>query len=260
MRFFRELADSLSNFKAYGFFCRRGFGRTLAYLLLLSLGLGSLGFVGVWRTFSRDADDLAVWLKEKAPDFTLSKGMFATDPETMAVYQKEGELILVIGASRGFSDSLTASYARGIIIYGDRAVVTGGGGQKREMRFKDYPDMKVDKNEILATLDNRALLGLFTFVFWMIFYFTGKLFSALFLTGLGMNFRPLLRMTIPFGDIYKLAVHSLTLGMVLDALLAMLGIEFPYFFILYYLMSASYLWQGMRQVRDQDMSAAGLRG
>jgi hypothetical protein len=120
--------------------------------------------------------------------------------------------------------------------------------------------MKVDKNEILATLDNRALLGLFTFVFWMIFYFTGKLFSALFLTGLGMNFRPLLRMTIPFGDIYKLAVHSLTLGMVLDALLAMLGIEFPYFFILYYLMSASYLWQGMRQVRDQDMSAAGLRG
>jgi hypothetical protein len=48
--------------------------------------------------------------------------------------------------------------------------------------------------------------------------------------------------------------------MVQDALLAMLGSEFPYFFILYYLMSASYLWQGMRQVRDQDMSAAGLRG
>lgn len=259
MWFFRELADSLSNLKAYGFFCRQGFGRTLTYLLLLSLGLGSLGFVGVWRAFNRDADDLAVWLKEKAPDFALSKGVFTVDPETTVVYRKEGDLILVIGARKDFSDSITAGYARGIILYGDRAVVTGGDGQKREMRFKDYADMKVDKKEILATLDNRALLGLFTFVFWMVFYFAGKLFSALFLTGLGMNFRSLLRMTMPFGDIYKLAVHSLTLGMMLNTLLALRGIDFPYFFILYYLMSASYLWQGMRQVRDQDMSAAGLR-
>lgn len=259
MRFFRELKDSLSNFKAYPFFCRRGFGRTLAYLLVLSLGLGSLSFVGTWRAFNRDADDLSVWLKEKAPDFNLAKGVFATSPETTVVYRQEGDLILVLGAKSDFNDSLTAGYARGIIVYSDRVAVTGSGGQSRELKFKDYGEMKVEKRKILDALDNRNLLGISIFIFWMTFYVIGKLFSALFLAGLGMNFHSLLRMAMPFGDIYKLAVHSLTLGMVLDALLIMLGMEFPYFFVLYYLMSASYLWQGMGQVRDQDMSAAGLR-
>lgn len=259
MHLLGELINSLTNFKAYPFFRQQGFGRTLIYLLLLSLVFGSVGFVGTWRTFNRDADELTLWLKEKAPDFNLNKGAFVTNPETTAVFRKEGDLILVLGAKRDFNDSLTNNYVRGIILYGDRVVVTGGEGQKRELRFKDYGEMKVDKKEILATLDNRAFLGIFMFVFWMVFYFVGKLFSALFLTGLGLNYKAFLRFNISFGDVYKLSIRALSLGMILDAFLNLSGIDFPYFFIIYYLMAASYLWLGMRAVRDDDMTAAGLK-
>jgi|GEM_PF-2809126 len=259
MHLLGELINSLTNFKAYPFFRQQGFGRTLIYLLLLSLVFGSVGFVGTWRAFNRDADDLTVWLKEKAPDFNLNKGVFITNPETTAVFRKEGDLILVLGAKSDFNDSLANNYVRGIIIYGDRVVVTGGEGQRREMRFKDYGDMKVGKKEILATMDNRTLLGVFMFVFWMVFYFVGKLFSALFLTGLGLNYKAFLRFNISFCDVYKLSIRALSLGMIFDALLNLSGIDFPYFFIIYYLMAASYLWLGMRAVRDDDMTAAGLK-
>jgi hypothetical protein len=127
------------------------------------------------------------------------------------------------------------------------------------MRFGDYREMKVDKKEILAALDNRPLLGAFMFVFWISFYFAGKLVSALFLTGLGLNFKAFLRFNIAFGDVYKLSIRALTLGMGLDALLNLSGMDFPYFFVLYYLMAASYLWLGMKAVRDAEMTAAGLK-
>jgi hypothetical protein len=259
MHLLGELINSLTNFKAYAFFRQQGFGRTLIYLLLLSLAFGSIGFVGTWRAFNRDADDLTVWLKEKAPEFNLAKGIFTTSPETMVIYRKEGDLILVLGAKSDLNDSLTAGYARGIIVYSDRVAVTGSEGQRRELKFKDYGEMKVDKKEILDALDNRAFLGIFMFVFWMIFYFAGKLFSALFLTGLGLNYKAFLRFNISFGDVYKLSIRALSLGIILDALLNLSGIDFPYFFIIYYLMAASYLWLGMRSVRDDDMTAAGLK-
>jgi len=116
-----------------------------------------------------------------------------------------------------------------------------------------------DKKEILAALANRGMLGFFMAVFWMIIYLGGKLLSALFIAGLGMNFKAILRMNMPFGDIYKLSIRALSLGMVLDAMLSLSGIDFPYFFILYYLMAASYLWLGMKAVSDEDMTAAGLK-
>jgi len=259
MRFFGELINSISNFKAYGFFRRQGFLRTLGYLLFLSLFFGSIGFIQTWRTFNRDADDLSEWLTRQAPDFALVKGVFTTSPESTAVYRKEGDFILVIGAKPDFNDSLLAGYPRGVLLYADRVVVSGEEGQKRDMPFKDYGDLKVNRKEILAALANRGMLSFFMAAFWMIIYLAGKLLSALFIAGLGMNFKVIMRMNMPFGDIYKLSIRALSLGIVLDALLNLSGIDFPYFFILYYLMAASYLWLGIKAVSDEDMTAAGLK-
>lgn len=259
MQLFRELINSVSNFKAYGLFRQQGFLRTLGYLLFISLVFGSISFIRPWGTFNSDADDLASWLTSQAPDFALTKGVFSTSPETTAVYRKEGDLILVIGVKPGFNDSLLAGFPRGILLYADRVVISGGEGQKRDMPFKDYGDLKVDKKEILAALANRGMLSFFMAVFWMIIYLAGKLLSALFITGLGMNFKALMRMNMPFGDIYKLSIRALSLGIILDALLSLSGIDFPYFFILYYLMAASYLWLGMKAVSDEDMTSAGLK-
>lgn len=259
MHLFVELINSLTNFKAYGFFRQQGFLRTLGYLLFLCLVFGSISFIRPWKTFNSDADDLAGWLTGQAPDFSLARGVFTTSPETTAVYRKEGDFILVLGAKNSFNDSLLAGFPRGILLYADRLVLSGGEGQKRDMPFKDYGDLKVDKKEILAALANRGMLGFFMAAFWMIIYLAGKLLSALFIAGLGMNFKAIMRMNMPFGDIYKLSIRALSLGMVLDALLSLSGIDFPYFFILYYLMAASYLWLGMKAVSDEDMTAAGLK-
>lgn len=259
MHLFGELINSVSNFKAYGFFRQQGFLRTLGYLLFLCLVFGSISFIRPWRTFNNDADDLAGWLTSQAPDFSLARGVFTTSPETTVVYRKEGDFILVLGAKSDFNDSLLAGFPRGILLYADRLVLSGGEGQKRDMPFKDYGDLKVDKKEILAALANRGMLGFFMAAFWMIIYLAGKLLSALFIAGLGMNFKAIMRMNMPFGDIYKLSIRALSLGIILDALLSLSGIDFPYFFILYYLMAASYLWLGMKAVSDEDMTAAGLK-
>ena len=138
MHLFGELINSVSNFKAYGFFRQQGFLRTMGYLLFLCLVFGSISFIRPWKTFNNDADELTVWLKEKAPDFSLAKGVFTTSPETTAVYRKEGDFILVLGAKSSFNDSLLAGFPRGILLYADRLVLSGGEGQKRDMPFKDY--------------------------------------------------------------------------------------------------------------------------
>jgi len=259
MSLFKELIYSISNFKAYGVFRQQSFGRTWLYLLFLSLIFGSIGFIQPWRTFNGDADDLSGWLNSQAPDFALAKGVFTISPETTAVYRKEGDFILVLGARADFNDSLLSNFSRGVLLYGDRIVVSGGEGQKRELPFKDYLDLKIDKKEILAALENRGLLSFFLAVFWMIFYIAGKMFSALFIAGLGMNFKAIMRLPLSFGVIYKLSIRALSLGIILAAILALSGMEFPYFFVVYYLIAVSYLWQGIKAIRDEDITAAGLK-
>ena len=239
MSLFKELIYSISNFKAYGVFRQQSVGRTVLYLLFLSLICGSIGFIQPWRTFNRDADDLGDWLANQAPDFSLAKGVFTTSPETTAVYRKEGDFILVLGARADFNDSLLSGFSRGILLYDDRIVVSGGEGQKRELPFKDYRDLKISRKEILAALENRGMLSFFLAVFWMIFYIAGKMFSALFIAGLGMNFKTIMRIPLSFGGIYKLSIRALSLGIILDALLILSGMEFPYFFVIYYSIAAS---------------------
>jgi hypothetical protein len=234
-------------------------GASFAYLLLLSL----ISTVP-WLMRAQAAIDIFVTehtpgIIEQVPDITITGGevridaeqpYFIEDPET-------GKTLFILDTT-GTMTSLQDTEAQGLLT--DRNFLH----RQREWEIRTYDLSEIESFELNREILNewaeigRKWLVFFLFPFVLVFTFAVGTILVLLYAGLGNLFCNATRITLSYPALVSIAVMALTPAWLLGILFGLLRIEVPFWWLVSFLISMSYLYLGVRASGPQPDGEAGI--
>lgn len=242
MNVFAEMLHSVSNPGSYVGFRRNRGGKTFLYgalltviyvtvVMLLPLTFDVLGQGGIKN-----------WVKNGIPEFVLEDGKLWTEEPVeyanMMVYFK-------VDTSRPVTQEISKSellaFDQAVVIDSEH-ILAKAEGKTVTIPLSDLGISYLDREVLLQEAFPKLygfLGGLVFLMCWLsgLLYFGSALITALI--GLGMTF--MMRCRLPFGDLYKLAVHAGTASLLLKMIYAFIPVIIPFFDLITLLVSAAYM-------------------
>ena len=255
MGFFAKLKGSLTNPDASKKFLRETMGRTVIYLLLLSLILGGISAARKTYNYNKGLLEVVNMVEGDMPDFTFENGQLSVQGNMPKVYEDEGQIV-IIDTSGKTDESILDKYQTGIFISKDKMVQKQGIGSRQETSFAAMQGVSFTKENLKSLLGIAKFWPIFIIIFTPIFFFVSKFAAALITAVIALIINAIfIKANLGFGDIYKLAIYSLTLSMILKVFSIVIAVKIPYFGLLYYAIAAIYLCLGLNAIKkDQDLA------
>lgn len=254
MSFLSQFRNSIVSFESYRHFLRQKVGRAVLYLLLLSLILSAVTGIKVLYDFNYGIDVMIRNFRTEVPNFVLKNGELTVDAPMPYYVEKDEDFLFVIDTSGKLDESVLNDYPEGIFLSRYEAVLKQNAFEIRKIDFSSLAGATITKDEVINWLPLLKWLSIFIIVFGFLFYFIGKLLSALLISLLGLIMSSAAKFRMEFGDLYKLSIYTLTLPMVIKALVGLAGINIPFFWLIYYGIAVFYLWKAIQLLkRDTEL-------
>jgi hypothetical protein len=250
--FFSELIGSITNFETYRYFLKRTLGGAFLYLLLLSLIFGTASSIRSMYDFNFAITQVIGHFQTDVPEFTLENGELNIDGEMPMIFEEQNDDVLIIDTRENADETALDKYGSGMLITKYEFIQKHVGGGLERQSFSTIPGLRLSKESITGFLPKLRFINIFIVVFGVIFHFIGKVISALWLGIAGMVICASLKVKLDFSNQYKLGIYALTVPIILKALLKILRITIPYFWVLYYGIAIFYLWKGISAIKNND--------
>lgn len=242
--FFAQLVGSITNMESYQYFFKRTSGKAILYLLLLSLIFGTASYIRTVFDFNLGITKTINYFKSGIPDFTFDNGELNMKGTMPLVLDKTEGDIIIIDTTGKTDESILNSYPNGVLVTNHEFIQKENYGIKKQS-FEMMQGVRFTKDNVLGFLPYFRLVNIFIVIFGVLFFFIGKLVSALWLAIVGIIISAIAKYKLPFETQYKLSIYALTLPIILKVLLAILKVTIPYFWIIYYGIAVVYLWKAI---------------
>ncbi len=245
MKFFRQLKESVTDFKFYNEIKNNTFGKSFVYFLILFFILYSINTVENYAIVNRVIDVTAMEVSDKIPNFYLENGKFVFEGEMPFYIIDEADQTIVIDTTGQLTEAVLENIEIGALITGDKAYV------KNTLRymvydFKDYEGVTLTKQGILDFLPRIPKLIAVFLVIGFIFVLGYKLLNVILLAVAGLLISSILKAKFNFNNLLNFAIYALTLPMLLQTAIDLSGIVFPNFWLVYWLVSVIYMAMAIR--------------
>lgn len=251
----QDLLGAVASSQAYRRFASEKASRTVLYICTLSLLFTVFGTVAMKLRVGPAIDETFAWLERDFPPLTFDKGKITTDVEgpKRLVHPSSPEVAIMIDVARttpvlaqDMHDAKVLAYLTSSALY----------LEDRPGEIKSY-DLSKAALERPMTVDAKffreAASAVKTVVYPLavvtVFVFAAlwTAFAALLYALLGLLLNSIAGGTLAFGPLYQLAVHAQTSSMLLRVILAFLPFVVPMSGLLSMLITAVYLWMGVRE-------------
>jgi len=217
------------------------------YLLFLvtvcALPLG----VKLFSTAQLFVRNMQPWI-EQLPTITLKDGEVSIDkPEPFYIKYPGTDQIAVVIDTKGDIATLEESKATFLLTRTRLLTWESTGVVKAYDLSKFHRNYTLDKDTAHRVLPKLALVILLIFPFGVGLYFLQGLLEASFYAFLAKLF---IKTPLPYKEVYRLGVVALTPKFVLVTLLGVVGITFPYKWILYFALGLGYLLYAIEANRN----------
>lgn len=230
MKTLSDFAAALYNYKEFPRFLQYRKSRIFGFgVLLMTVYFLATVIFPIVR-FQVSTGGIYKLLNENLPDFELHNGILQADE----VYEYEdGNTIFIMDTTGRELDFniYFRNYTDVIILTAEQVAYKSSG----DSGVMDYSDLGLDINRqgLIEMINNFAVL--FGIIIGVIAYFWmwGTFFlGILFLTLIAMIISSSMKLRLRFGQIYALAVYSRTLPILLKAVVKLLPIAVPFFWVL----------------------------
>jgi hypothetical protein len=250
----QDLLGSVASTKAYRRFAAQKASRTMLYLGFLSVLFTAAGTVALRLRLGPVVDETFAWLERDVPPLTFSKGVVSTTaagPVRLA-HPRAAEVALMIDTARvtpvtaqDMADQKVLAYLTSNALYMEKepGSVTSYDLSKAAMERPVTVDAAFFKEagKALKTIVYPA-----TVLSLLVMFAAWTAACGLFYALLGLLFNSLAGGALGFGQLFQIAVHAQTAATLLRGLLAFLPFALPAAGLISLLISASYLWLGVR--------------
>lgn len=254
--FFKKLIISIKDFERYPELASKSWTKVLPYLVkLLTIFVIVASFASVYALAEQVQSGLE-YVKEELPNFTFSNNELKMEQEEPILYENMDKLFdTIIIDTREINDETLSLYkekmqkaSNGITLLKDKALVktnvTNGIVEYTYSSIsEEYQINEFNKQQVLEyfSATNLALMyiGIFIMVsiYMFILYFISIWLDIILLGALGFFTALILRLRLRFSAMCKIAIHSLTLPILLNAVVILIetftNFRIEYFDIMY---------------------------
>jgi hypothetical protein len=243
MNFFEKLFSSVATPKMYPRMVTEGVGKAFLYLFLFSLIFGTISAVITWYEVNKGVNGFSDLVKADLPEFTLSDGELHVEGDMPIVLEETSTSIAIIDVSGNTTRGILDNYETGLLVLKDRMITKENNLETTEINFSTIT-FDLTKDMIVTWLPLLQWLSVIAAVVVFIFFFIGKMVSALLVSVLGLIFSAIQKAESRFGQLYSISIYALTLPSILKVFSSLVAISLPWY--IYYAIVLVYVWLALK--------------
>lgn len=250
LNFFKRIYYSAAGFDNYRHFISQRIGKSVIYLLLLSLILGLIGLIQPFIMFNKLMDEVIVDIDKSLPDFTLENGKLHVEGKMPIII--EGATTIIIDTSGNTDESILSKYDSVILITQDK-MIQKNFASTQDTNFSVFAGVKMNKENIKKMLPIMKGLSIFIFIIMPFFVIAGRFISAFAVSIIGIIVNSSKNLNLPYRDIFAISAHSLTVPLLIGIILDLVGIPMLYSTVIFYLISGIYIWGALNSIKKHTL-------
>ena len=262
--FFKKVIKSIKDFDKYEDFAIERLSESIKYFLkIMAIFAAIISIVYTYKIIT-NANNIYTGLKDKVPEFTYETGILNVSSDEPIIIEDYSETLgsIIIdtkaeneNALNDYSNQIN-KYGSGIILLKEGFIITNSKvNTQLSYKYTDilsaYNITEGTKEQLVNYIDNLnniyICLSVFIIIFVYLFiaYFITTMVDILLLAALGHISSRLFRIKFKFGVCFNIAVHAITLPIILNLIYIIINIftafEIKYFQIMYYTISYIYV-------------------
>lgn len=203
--FFNSLIRSCFDFRFYKDIFNQAIGRTMRYLLFLSLFVTVVIGLRYAPGLARFVREGALWLEKNAPNIEIADGTVKADVEQPYI-KEEKEFVVIIDTTDKIKE-IDAKYKTGVLLTKDKLIIKSSEERSQIFELKKVKSFKLNKD----TINNMKrffifLLIPFIVVFQLFYFFIAKIIQSAVAGLLVVIARP----GIKFINAFNLCIYAVT--------------------------------------------------
>ncbi len=240
---FQALYHSFYSRELYQDVARNWKGLCLPYLFLILMIFWIPEIMNIHRTISDFIADEGPKYVEQIPVITIAKGEVSIKEEMpYTIYDRKNNTPVAIIDTTGKTASLDRSPAS-ILLTKNALIVRKDANEVRALPLADIADTTITRKLVydwLEIFNSLIIAVLFPLLLLMSFGF--HVLQVILLSFLGGNFAKYMNVSLDFRALMRLSAVAFTPPILLEAVHALLQIEYPYSSLLSFLLAAGYLY------------------
>lgn len=267
MGFFKKVKYSITNIEKYPEMAAEGVPAALKYLVKIMAIFAIIVALGLVYQLNTTIKDGISYVENELPDMTYSNGTLKVDSKDAIIIENENSVVNKVIIDTNTEDQTKIdeyvnsinTESSGMVILKDKAIVKSAALSTATVYT--YTDIissvtnqsfdNVTKQDVINYLKGSGMTSIYTMFFVMMFIYTFIIYlmsvfvDTVVLAILGNITILFTKMKIRFSAIYNMAVHALTLSIILNAIYIVVnmvtGFEIKYFQVMYTSIAYIYL-------------------
>lgn len=248
LNFFTKAYYSIKGFDYYRYFIMQKTGKAVIYLLLLGLIAGLAGIIQPVSESNKMINQMIGGIESTIPDFTFENGKLDVKANMPLIIGEGSGMTIIIDTSGATNESVLNSYDNVLLILRDKMIQKNYANQQ-VTDFSVLQGFKLDRSDVKNMLPLIKWFMLLLFIILPPFIIAGRFLSALFISIFGLIINSVKNANLPYRDIFAISAYSLTLPLIICTLLDFAGIPFLLSTLVYYLISAIYIWGAIGSIK-----------
>ncbi len=253
--FFSRLYYSITSFDKYRLFLRQSTGKSVVYLLLITLVLSIAVNVSTYNEFSKVIDLTTGYIAENIPDFRFDNGKLEVNGDMPFVIESEG-VPVVIDTRPGAEDIILNQYDTVMLITSEKFIVKNY-VDRSEVPLSLYQGLVMTRDDLIRSIPMMKPVLTIIFIIAGLFFIIGKFISALIVSLIGMAVNSIKRTNLTYRSIFKISIYSMTLPLIVCTILNILQLSVPFLWVLFYIGCAIYITGSLNRIKYEISALAG---
>ena len=272
--FFKKMIISIKNFEKYPELASKKWSIVIAYLIkLLILFTIVISFCSVYK-IKGDIGQAISYVKTDLPNFTFQNNTLKMDTDNPIILEYEDKIfnLIIIDTNEQLEENINnykqkiLNTQNGIIILNDKIIIKTTATKNTMVEYsyptitENYQIQSFNKQDLLKFFTGTNLIMLYigffiiTFIYMLIAYFISIWLDILLLAVFGYITALFMRLRLRFSAMCKIAIHSLTLPILLNAVVTLIytftGFELTYFQIMYVGIACIYIVTAILMIKS----------
>ncbi len=245
-----KAVDAIGNFEAYRDFMQQGTGRSILYLILITLILGIAILAGPILAVTGGVDQFITEFDNDAPEFILADGELWVDAPMPLVLYRDHASLGIVDTTGTIDESVLEGYSEGVFIGRTHLVHKRNIAETREIDFTSMEGLVITKDLVSQYLPYLKWIGAIIFVFGIGYFLIAKLLTALIFGLIAMLIARMQKKGLIYGEGLNAAAYALTPALLWQLMVHFVPITVPGATMIYYGIVVFYLWKALDVAKD----------
>lgn len=254
MNIFKQFYRSLYSPKDIASFRFQGIGKTIIYLLLLTIIAAIPNLYYLSKGINEAIHTFSITMEEEVPSFTISDNTLNAKNQDEPTIIEKPDLTIILDASGTYDHTKISTYGNTVALLKNEFVIVTA-GQAQSFEYSSFGNITLTKEELIdfiQTMDSLAYVFIIILVvIYILFMLIYKVLQTIVLAMFGNFFSKIFGRALTYAQCWKITVYSTTIPVIFFTIMDCLQTIVPSGYLLNWFISLFLVCLAIKEVKPE---------